>query len=301
VHTIARPPVRKSDLAAPRYYSMRRLSPYQGTIQVVELPGFRAMSGDGSSWDLRIENPGMRPAHAMWHEGEAYNVEISERTAPFLIALRDHPPLPFQLADTLELWLLDAHELLPLALLASTLPHMAPPNRVDTSWRAAFPGDDGFIAPSLQAGAAQPLEHPFIPHREILNRCVRTAAGTHPRAQWFRREAAGDGLGSGGTGIEPALFARELAAAQFPELLLRERWDNEVEAALVRDYHDWLAPALLTHSNLTRATRDRLEHAACAQAEKLFRLRQLLPEIVNRDLIDVALVEAVLRRSSSVV
>jgi hypothetical protein len=299
MHTIVPPPVRRSDVAAPNYYSMRRLSPYQGTIQVVELPGFRAMSADGSNWDLRIENRGMRPAHALWREGEAYNVEITERTAPFLTALRDHPPLPFPLADTLELWLLDARNLLPLALLASTLPHMAPPNRVNTSWRAAFPGDDMFVAASLQSGAVPP-EQPFIPHREILDRCVRKAAGTHPRAQWFRRDAAGAGSGVGGTGIEPALFARELAAAQFPELLLREYWDSETEAALVRDYHDWLAPALLTHSSLSRRTRERLERAACTQAEKLFRVRQLLPEVVNRDLIDVALVEAVLRRSSSV-
>ena len=301
MHTLAPPPVRQNnEVTAPRYYSMRRLSPYQGTIQVVELPGFRAMSADGSSWNLRIENRGMRPAHALWREGEAYNVEISERTAPFLTALRDHPPLPFALADTLELWLLDAHDLLPLALLASTLAHMAPPNRVDTGWRAAFPGDDAFVAPSLQASAAHPPEHPFIPHREILQRCVRKAAGAHPRAQWFRRDAAGAGRGGGGTGIEPALAARGLAAAQFPDLLLRERWDSEIEAALVRDYHDWLAPALLTHSSLPRATRDRLERAACARAEQLFQLRRLLPEIVNRDLIDVALVEAVLRRSSSV-
>jgi hypothetical protein len=299
VHTVAPPPVRTNhDVTAPRYYSMRRLSPYQGTIQVVELPGFRAMSADGSSWNLRIENRGMRPAHALWREGEAYNVEISERTAPFLTALRDHPPLPFALADTLELWLLDAHDLMPLALLASTLAHMTPPNRVDTAWRAAFPGDDAFVAASLQAGAAHPLEHPFVPHREVIEHCVRTAAGAHPRAQWFRRDATGAGVGGGGTGIEPALAARELGAAQFPELLVRERWDGEIEAALVRDYHDWLAPALLTHPNLARAARDRLERAACAQAEKLFRLRQLLPEIVNRDLIDVALVEAVLRRSA---
>lgn len=285
--------------ATASFYSMRRLSPYQGTIQVVELPGFRAMSADGHAWELRIENPGARPQRTMWREGDVYDVEITERNAPFLLALRDHPPLPFALADSLELWLLDAQTQLPLALLASALPHMAPPNTVDTAWRAAFSGDDGFVAPSLQAAATRPPEQPYLPHREILNRCVRKAAGTRVRAQWFRRTATGDGLGLNGSGIEPALHNRELDCAQFPELLVREVWDSEVETDVVRDYHGWLAPSLLTHSNLARATRARLEQAASTQAEKLYRVRHLLPEIVNQDLIDVALVEAVLRRSGS--
>jgi hypothetical protein len=280
------------------YYSMRRLSPYQGTIQIVELPGFRAMSADGHSWELRIDNPGARPLRSLWREGDVYEVEINEHTAPFLIALRDHPPLPFALADSLELWLLDASAGLPLALLASTLPRMAPPSTVDTHWRASFTGDDCFVAPSLHA-AANPTEQTFIPHREVLNRCVRKAAGTRVRAQWFRRGAAGEGTGLNGSGIEPPMFSRELEAAHFPELLLRERWDNELETGLVRDYHDYLAPSLLTHSNLTRATRERLERAACSQAEKLYRVRHLLPEVVNTDLIEVALVEAVLRRTNT--
>ena len=93
-------------------------------------------------------------------------------------------------------------------------------------------------------------------------------------------------------GIDP-----ELLAACFPELLLRERWESQIEAYLVRDYHDWLAPALLTHTYLKRATRERLERAACRQAEKLYRVRPLLPEVINADLVDVAMIEAMLRRA----
>ena len=102
-----------------------------------------------------------------------------------------------------------------------------------------------------------------------------------------------------GLRLEDALIDRVLTPHDFPELLLRERWDDEIEAGLVRDYHDWLSPSLLTHSGLSRATRDRLERAACAQAERLYRVRGLLPEIVNKDLIDVALVEAMLRRAGN--
>ncbi len=280
-----------------RYYSLRRLSPYQGTVQVVEMQGFRAMSADGVAWELRLDKPGTRPTRVVWHEGGPFEIELNEHTEPFLSALRTHPPVPFPLADTLELWLLDAHDALPLALLASTLPSMAPPTTVDTTWRAAFVGDDSFIAPSLQAAVAHPPEQPFIPHREILNRCVRRACGARPRAQWFRRGLSGDGVGLPGTGLEARLVGRPLEPSSFPQLLVREQWDSDVETGLVRDYHDWLAPTLLTHSNLPRTTRDRMERAACRQAEKLYRVHQLLPDVVNVDLIEVALVEAMLRRA----
>lgn len=279
------------------YYSMRRLSPYQGTIQVVELAGFRAMSVDGVAWEVRIESAGMRPTRAVWRDDGLSDMDVGGRLEPFLSAMRRRPVLPFPLADSLELWLLDAGEKMPLALLLSTLPHMAPPNTVETRWRAAFAEEDCFIAPSLQAAALHPPEHPFIAHHEILNRCVRKAAGARPRAQWFRRNSEGDAVGSGGSGLEPALIGRTVAASWFPELLVTETWDRDVEAALACDYHHWLAPSLLTHGNLRRATRDRLERAACVQAEKLYRMRHLLPEIVNAELVDVALVEAVLRRN----
>ena len=67
----------------------------------------------------------------------------------------------------------------------------------------------------------------------------------------------------------------------------------------IRDYHDWQAPLLLTHDNLPRATRDRLERAACRQAEKLYRVRHLLPQMLNPDLLKVAMVEAVMRRAAT--
>jgi hypothetical protein len=288
---------RHNTASVANYYSMRRLSPYQGTIQIIELAGFRAMSVDGFTWEVRIENAGMRPTRAVWRDDGLPDMEVGERLEPFLGAMRNRPTLPFPLADSLELWLLDAGEKLPLALLLTALPHMAPPNTVETQWRAAFAEEDCFIAPSLQAAALRPPEHPFIAHHEILNRCVRAAAGTRPSAQWFRRNSEGDAVGSGGSGLEPALLGRTIEASWFPELLVSEEWGSDVETGLARDYHDWLAPALLTHSNLRRATRDRLERAACSQAEKLYRVRHLLPEIVNPELVDVALVEAVLRRN----
>jgi hypothetical protein len=45
------------------------------------------------------------------------------------------------------------------------------------------------------------------------------------------------------------------------------------------------------------ATRARLERAACRQAEKLYAVRALLPEVIDTDLVKTAFVEAVIRRA----
>jgi hypothetical protein len=263
-------------------------------VQVVEMAGFRAMSADGITWQVQVQGRGPRVSgHGVWRADGSGDLIETERTRTFLAALRALPPLPFPLADRLELWLLEARSAAPLALLASAPPPAAPPRVVDAHWQAALGGDDSFVAPSL-GGTASP-----IPHREVISRVVQKAAGPRPHAQWFRRDEHGHGTGLGGRGLDAALGGRRLPSEAFPELLLREDWPDATERALARDYHDWQAPALLTHSDLRRGTRDRLEHAACRQAEKLYRVRQLLPEVINPDLIKVAMVEAVLRRASA--
>ncbi|MBI5782442.1 MAG: hypothetical protein HZA69_01725, partial [Gammaproteobacteria bacterium] len=181
--------------------------------------------------------------------------------------------------------------------LASTLGKITPPRSVDTVWHASLAGDDNFVAPSLAPeNVAASTSH--IPHSEVLNRCVQKAAGPLERAQWFRREDDGSGTGLHGRRLDSEHAGRKLGRDAFPELLLREKWEVEQEQNLVSDYHDWQAPNLLTHRNLAHATRDRLERAACRQAEKLYKVRHFLPEIINRDLLNVAFVEAVIRRSA---
>jgi len=308
-----RQPRTSAPSAAARYYSLRRLSPYQGTVQVVELPGFRAMSADGITWTVQMPNQGSRFAtHALWRPDGSGTLVEDARTEIPLAALRARPAFPFPLADTLELWLLDAKESLPLAILASTLPRATSPSVQHPVWQAALKGDNSFVAasyaelgtaPGESANAPSPVRGPRLgpvadeSHRERLERRVAETAGEPPRAQWFQRAADGGGRGLNGLNLPAALEGRPLAAAQFPALLVRERWDNRGDAALARDYHDWLAPRLLTHANLARPLRDRLERAACRQAEAFYRLRHLMPEAVNPELVQVAMVEAVIRRA----
>jgi hypothetical protein len=287
-----------------RHYSLRRLSPYQGTVQVIESKGLRAMSVDGVTWRVQIQHAaaGGRPGrlrstfHGTWRADGSGDLIETARTAAWLAVLRSHPPLPFPLADQMELWLLDADRAQPLALLAATFPRAVEPRHADTRFRAIAPGEP-FVSPSLavlQAVGEAP-EASDVPHGELLARFVRDAAGASPRAQWFRRHSDGSGVGAG---LGPELEGRRLARASFPELIVREQWDNEVAGDLVRDYHAWRAALLLTHDNLSRETRARLELAACRQADKLYRLRHVLPEVVQPERLRVAMVEAVIRSAS---
>jgi hypothetical protein len=281
------------------YYSLRSHSPYQGTIQVVELDGFRALSRDGVVWRVRLRtSEGQRAVHSTWQADRDNTVEMS-RTQPGFDALRNHPATPFPLIDTLELWLLDAENALPLALLRSLPPDREPPNVMDADWIAGFRDEESFYASSLAAsGHHQQSNKSHIAHTEVLTRCVRAEAGMKPKAQWFYRRADGSGIGSAGLNLEPGLHGRPLEATLFPKLLLREKWEVEMQEQLVEDYHHWQSPYFLTHTNLSRDTRLRLEQAACQQAERLYSLRHLLPEIIDKERVEAAMVEAVIRRTA---
>ncbi len=112
-------------------------------------------------------------------------------------------------------------------------------------WRAGERAREGF---RLSDGTVPyPSEH--------LAQRVRRAAGTSPRAQWFRRDERGDGEGLAGGGQA----ARRLGATEFPELLLRQDWPNAEDAGLVRAFLDWQSPWLLSLQRLGRDSRRALE------------------------------------------
>jgi hypothetical protein len=210
--------------------------------------------------------------------------------------------VPFPRRDRVELWLLDASQYLPLALLASTLEgrplpvpgnldwHCAPAHHRDITVLSKTP-EESTAAPTLP-GAGEGS-------REILQALVRSAAGNPRRAQWFRRDAEGGGVGLGGVHIEASWQGRRLPKGAFPTLPLREHcWERPEERRLVEDFHDWQAPFLLTLEELPAALRDRLERAACRQSTWLYAVHRLYPVILNQDLVKAALVEAVIRNTS---
>lgn len=281
-----------SRVAETAYYSLRRMPPYQGTVQLIEAGSCRAVSNDGLNWQLQIRTPGTRRIiQAVWRRGDTGFIG-NEVARPIVEALENAPPTPFPMRDNVELWLL-GDDGLPLALLRTVT--INPPLHIaETVWKPGM----GTGGPFHSRGLATASAGSSVTASQVLARIVRAASGARPRSQWFWRWPDGNGWGLGGQGLLPGEEGRELDAELFPELLLRERWENESHAQLVSEYHDWLAPGLLTHSNLSGATRARLERAAARQAERFYAVRQLLPEVVNRDLVDAAFVEAVLRQST---
>jgi hypothetical protein len=306
-----------------RYYSARRLSPFHGTRQVVQIDRARALSGDGEHWELQflVETPVIQHGHpqagqmrrrylacAFWAAGEGVSrmpvhpslaadmAGFRVRLEALLGALEQAPPLPFAAADRLELWLLDAERRQPLALLRSVCTEEPPPIGYSPDWVATHHGDVSFVSERLAAGGAAP-GGARLPHREYVVRRIHKLAGANRRAQWFRREADGSGTGLVGVHVGAELEGRRLPRAAFPELLLREDLADPEDAALAREFNDWQAPYLLTLPGLSARTRDRLEEAARRRPTLLYELRHLLPEVIDPERLKVALVEAVLRQA----
>ena len=138
-----------------RYFSQRRLNPYRGVVQVAAAGRAEARSQDGLTWHLRADDGHgwVRPV-GVWVEGEGLRAGVGERFPEVLAALADRPALPFPMADSAELWLLDKATGRPLALLNTGRPdeplHAVP----ELEWIPFALTYRGFHSPAL-AGAEE--------------------------------------------------------------------------------------------------------------------------------------------------
>lgn len=304
--------------AGARSYAVRRVNPFEGVLQVVEIHNARAYSTDGRTWQLQVlaQRPndtwrsfgdvtpieqffncgiwdardGLHrvPANPMLDIGAVSGAatELAETLA------RLQPSLPFELIDALECWATD-YKGRPVALLAST----EDPSRLGDirpgRWQATRLSDHRFVSPALLARKV-PSTGDLGPrqHAERLERQVRQL-GQH-RA-WFRRLADGSGEPVG-----PGRDQREtLPAGCFPALGLKADWSDPLDAEVATDYLDWIAPRLLTLQRLDDTERARLEQVACRQAVALEAVFALIPRIIDRKALDAARVEARLRRAGT--
>jgi len=283
----------------PRYYALRRLNPYRGVVQVVDVGEALALSYDGLIWHLRADDGyGWNRPIGVWVEGEGLKLGHAQEQAELLSALETRPALPFPLADQLELWLLNKETGLPMALLAAERPSRHSPQAIDPEWHPFVLSYTGFRSSTL---AARDEGNPYAgtPHRDTLSRLVNQAARPYAAAQWFRRNAEGGGEGLEGLRLEPGWQGRSLTAEAFPELIVSESWNNRLEQSVINDYHLWLAPLLLLLPSLSDATRERLEAAAIARPRWLLKAHRLLPKVVGADRLKAALVAAKLEAASA--
>jgi hypothetical protein len=273
---------------SPKYYSQRQLRPYRGMLHVVDVGHALAYTVDGENWRARLRSrEGSLWPVGSWTDADARFTPSD--SAALMDAVNNRPPLPFRQADRTELWLLDHADGRPLALLQTRIgatvegvPHPL--------WRPFVAGDADFEATCLHREATS--NHAgSISHRDVLARHVNQAAGPRPVAHWFLRKADRSGCTlSMGRAAEGTSV--DLPAHAFPEMLIAETWPDAEACALAREYHEWHAAALLTHLDLSVATRCRLEIAACRRPDKLLEIFRLIPEFVDRARLEIALVQA---------
>lgn len=272
------------------YQALRRLNPYLGVTQVVEIADGRALSVDGANWEIQVRaelpagwgslNRGRMESRycrfAVWSAGEGIahfrtppqlDRQAADRATEHLIAAIRAVPVPIVLTDMVECWLIDATRRKPLALLGSRQPGIPLPDRVDRRWVAAL--NDGAQIPRDQVASLE---------NWIGNRAL-------PACQWILRTAAGAGtlLDAQGNATDVSF-----AAADFPELLI-DLTDYEVAAG--ESYLELLAPRLLMLP-LARATRARLEALAARQPVEMARFCRLYPAVCDPAQLNAVRVQA---------
>jgi hypothetical protein len=297
-------------------FSIRRLNPFNGLLQVCQLDSARALSADGQVWEIQVLSDSPQGLWAntpfsgrqyytfgRWSSDQGleqvpvnplFNIRQMISSAEALVEqLKDAcEHLPFHPGDPYELWLLDAENHQPIALLASCREE-AQRNEIHRErWLAAEPDDHSFTSAVLnqQDSSLNDEQNPQT-HASALESSVMQRAGQHRLTQWFLRNEDA----SASSCDNPA---QSWSAADFPELLVTEAWQENHERDLVQDYIDWKAPQLLMLPNIGDETRDRLEKMAIKQAEAVDRLWRLYPQIHNQDLLKSARVEAKIRSAN---
>jgi hypothetical protein len=268
------------------FYSRRRVSPFLGSMQVIEVEDGRALSLDGRSWELQLlsleaipervwANIGPRPTKRRWfiygrcdEAGNVRRLPVSREIRDpsnypaleqLLEALAGRPILPFPAADVHEAWLCDDRGE-PLALLATACDEAERDSRKPGGWACLPPTDRGFSSTSGLAGGQGG-------NAALALNALVSRVGSAGRLQWLQGDAA-------------------------PVLPWRCDWRGADEQQLLDDYTAYLSPYLLTLQRLDDALRERLEQLAVQQFDLIDYVLPLLPEVLDPGRMEVARVKA---------
>ncbi|MGD2075235.1 MAG: hypothetical protein PVI91_00890 [Gammaproteobacteria bacterium] len=300
-------------------YAQRLLNPFRGVMNIIEYQGAEAVTTDGVHWDIYVRDfelvEDLADSHKVqtsdirygsWsreqglkrgalYPSDDFRILEHRGASVYEELLRRHTTVPFPLGDNLELWLLDT-EHRPLGLLDSAVKPQDMELDCHIDWRAGQECRRQFQTPAMQAlvgerGARQSGAG------EYLTRHINARAGPAPQAQWFRRRGDGTGEGLQGINITPELENRSVPADAFPPFFLREDDVDRAHEQLIQDFLAWQAPWLLLLQDLPRHTRVRFERLARTRALTVDKHFALYPDIVDEDALNVARVEAALRRN----
>lgn len=287
-------------------------------MNIISIGGADAVTIDGDSWTLyihdtfdcptddpeeffEIEMPDIRygdwdkksglkhsPLIASYH----YN-EIQAIGHALLDAVEKFSDqCPYEFADKYELWLLDSKTSEPLVLLDSVCKKTEICTPESLIWEAGLRCKQEFLKEfSL-------TDKQLSSSADLLNQIINQRAGEHPSAQWFYRDRFDSGKGLGGINLDSNLASRELSARLFPKMLVQRQWQNQSDEALIEAFINWLSPYLLVLDFLRDPQREMLEHAAKQHALLVDKLYPLYPKVINKQVINSARVEAMMRRSN---
>lgn len=277
-----------------RYFARRRVNPYRGVIQMVEAGDASARSLDGETWQLFTDDGyGRARLAGVWHARDGLRLGQAGAVAGLVAALEARPPGAFPFFDLWEHWLLERETGLPLALIGAARQFEPREAARDAQWHPFVLNYTGFHSAAL---AERDAVGGGTPHREALARMVNAHARPYAMTQWFRRDQGGTGEGEGGARLPHEWRGRRLAAADFPELLVRDEGsragNSRLEQSVIADYHAWLAPLLLLWPRLSDARRAALEQAACARPKWLARVYPLLSRKIDAERLTAAVVAA---------
>ena len=278
-----------------RMYSKRLLNPYLGVIQVAELESTRAMSADGVNWVIQYaqsDNSRQRSNSPVEDASKQYSMVATivrrqlekkrvyhyldpdiQSAVENLYETVSRATVPFTAEDRYEYWLLDDNDGRPLALLQSTA------NESDMQLPPPHPVWLAMPAAQLEVKAPEPDQDMYVPPVNYrLQSLIEERAGKKPRAAWFERSNP--------------------STDDFPPCLIREDWENEQDQQLCDLYIHRLAPRLLMMHGLSQSVRSRLEQAACEFVLDVERFYPLYPEVLDESPMNIARVEAQLRRAN---
>jgi len=284
-------------------YAVRRLNPFLGVLQVTETAWGRASTANGVAWhiELLLDKPRGWGSlfsdseeqewflYGLWSEQEGLvtlpslaqidNAKALSASEQIIGTIKSNQSrMPYALADLSELWLLDAVEEQPLALLFSMLPGSRPPSPEPRNWRGCL---------GLQGTGGQRR----FPEIAQLEAAVRKRAGFNPKRLWVTWD--------GEHQYAKTTEGEEITGDLFPAYGIREEWSQENIAALASRYIDWISPSLLTIPYLSNAGRARLESRLERQANSVEYHWRLYPKILDENKVRVARVRARLQESGS--
>lgn len=302
-------------------YSQRMLNPFRGVMNVIDTGDADAVSTDGKVWtlylrdlnllniandgDMNIEIPDIR--FGIWSATtglkrspliSTMNIDAIRTAGHALLDAVKHYSqfVPFELADHYELWLLDKYIDQPLALLHSECFKSELTEPQYTPWTPGMLCRESFKSSYLFRNK---LVDKTQNHAQWLTGQINSAAGNTPRVQWFFRDKNRNGIGLKCSCKKSKLEGRVLPKKLFPKLLINRRWVHEPVNTVVKDYLGWHSPWLLLLQHFGDATRSLLESLACKQqALTVDAQQQLYPKIINKDAINAARIEALMRKAN---